>query len=257
MMSELQAGVSAGAGDVVAAAPRSDPSRLRVEMTGLVCATLFGALGAVAACAKPGAASDAGPREAQLPEPTVPGLSDRGWAQREATGQGARLRLPEAAAWTPEQRGGWWALVHAPSRSSVAVRRWPEPRPVRLSACEEQLFSWRPELRNAEPIAREAEQPEAPSNQVTPDRRTAERLVLGHSVLRSVAVSEAEKASALRGFAWLVAASARTCLAVVMETRVEGPGKERALAERLVLLSDGTLRSVESRGVEERALEEP
>lgn len=115
------------------------------------------------------------------------------------------------------------------------------------------MLSWQPELGRATPIAHESDPPGARRpGRTLPD---SDGFPLGHSVERTVAVFE--EPSALRGYAWLVAAASRTCLVVVLETRIEGPGRERALAERLVLLADGTLSSVRPRRVEERVLRAP
>jgi hypothetical protein len=175
------------------------------------------------------------PREA-APRPDVE-LPDARWGRVESPRFFVELALPDRAAWTVDDESGRWLVAtHAPTHSTLYVRGFREGSVVGRAACEAEGRKWRPDLFGEDEAALRARRPLA-----SPPGFDAE---MGFMVRRSH--------GGLEGVAAASAARVRTCLLVAYVTRADGPGADRAVADRLALAAERLFPSITTRTIDDR-----
>ena len=155
------------------------------------------------------------------------GLQDAGWGVLRSSALGLKLALPQARSWSSPAaapaESATWRLVHAPSSTSLEVRRWRASRLPRVEACDAELRQRVPGLFAADETNLVAErQVRIPQGFVTRITLLAEPQTLAAGVR-----------PLFSGQALAVGAGIGECLAVVARTETRD---EAELAERLRLL---------------------
>lgn len=174
-----------------------------------------------AACARNGEA----PARNAEPVSLATGFGD-GFELVEARGQGLRLLLPDAAAWTadPSERHSWVAR-HAPSASLLVARIWHLGGVARHQSCEEQARAWRPDLPALEP-----------GEVVATSTPTLAGIYSSSLIVGVQSQPEASPASSLRGSAVAIGYAARSCLLLAFTTSARGPAARQQIADRLAVV---------------------
>jgi hypothetical protein len=176
----------------------------------------------------------AGPPPAPVEAST---LGDRGWGVVRAPALGLKLPLPEAASWAAPAghppTSSSFELLHAPTETSLVVRRWRASRLPRVEACDAELRARSAGLSVVDP-----------SNLVM---QREVRVPRGF-ITRITLVALPGRGSRVQGQAVAVGAGVGECLALVARTECAG---EAELAERLRVL-DVALSHVRLTEVEDR-----
>ncbi len=208
---------------------------------------LLGVVGLVVGCGP-----TAPPPEAPTPPPGVtppPALPERqalpaaDFGQVTALGASLAISVPDVGRWEgAPATSEWLSLNHPPSRSSLELRVWRGSRRARPEDCAEQLALWRRQ------VAELGEDEQVSSERVElPHGFDAQLSVF----VRPLGTEEVE------GHLIVVGARPSRCLAVVFRTLASGQAASRQVAERLRLVTDAVLPSIELRSVEDRATREP
>lgn len=145
--------------------------------------------------------------------------------------------VPEATAWTVDDRSGRWLVAeHRPSQSTLLLRSWREGSVVDHRACESAARLWRPDLFGQD-----------------------EGQLLGRRGVggpphfdTEVGFAVRHEGGALQAIAAAVGANVRQCVALVFVTRVEGADAERVAADRLVFATTRILSRAETKSIEDR-----
>lgn len=153
------------------------------------------------------------------------------------------IAVPDVGGW---QRGAtlgeWLSLEHHASDSSLELRVWRGGRRAQLAPCAEQLALWRRH------IAELAED----------ERVSSERVALPHGFDAQLSVFVRPVGTeAVEGHLIVVGARPSRCLAVVFRSVAAGPSASQQVAERLRLVTDAVLPSLELQSVEDRATRAP
>jgi hypothetical protein len=201
-----------------------------------------GAIATLLAAVAAGACGGRPPPPAAVPPPPVPVVSnpelpDRGWGAVVSQRFFVALPLPDAAAWSVDDRSGrWLSAAHLPTRSMIWVRSWREGSVVSHAKCEIAARTLRPDLFGPDESALvDRKSLGAPSGFDTE---------LGFSVRRA--------GGALGGVVVAVGAKVRQCLVMAYATRAEGPGAEVALARRLAFVATRIFARAEGRSIDDR-----
>lgn len=193
---------------------------------------------ALAACAPatPPRAAAPGGAPAAFSQAAV-GLADRDWGAIASQRFLLAVPVPEATAWTLDDRTGRWLVAaHRASQSTLFLRSWREGAVVDHRACESAARLWRPDLFGQDESQLVDRRPlSAPSHFDTE---------VGFTVRRDGGVLQAIAAAA--------GGNVRQCVALVFVTRVEGGDAERVAAERLLFATVKILSHAESKSIEDR-----
>jgi hypothetical protein len=191
-------------------------------------------------------------------------LPDRDWQAITSRHQGLRLALPARRDWrVNDVAGPWLEAQHTPSHSQLIARRWRAPARVTPEDCERQARLWRPTLPSLTPEQlideRHLTTPEgfrthvligiAPIDEISSASRNADT------------ASNSAPATLLRGYALAFGASPGHCLAVAFATRDDHGARpahaQRVIGERLSLVRDGILTSLQLLDIDRRIRREP
>jgi hypothetical protein len=164
-------------------------------------------------------------------------FEDRNWGVVASQRFLLSVPVPEANAWTIDDRSGRWLVAsHGPSQSHLIMRSWREGAVVDHRACEAAARLGRPDLFGHD------------ESQLVDRRRVSAPqhfdTEVGFTVRRDGGV--------LQAIAAAVGANVRRCIALVFVTRVEGPDAERIAADRLLFATTKVLSRVETGSIEDR-----
>lgn len=198
--------------------------------------------------APPPEASPAPPRAVVTPapvEPEVQALPAQDFGEVTGLGSPLVVSVPDVGRWeraAAPATSEWLSLNHAPSRSSLELRVWRGGRRARPEDCAEQLGLWR---RHVAELGED-------------ERVSSERMELPHGFDAQLSVFvRALGTEEVEGHLIAVGARPARCLAVVFRSVASGQAASRQVAERLRLVADVVLPSIELRSVEDRATREP
>jgi hypothetical protein len=165
------------------------------------------------------------------------GFADRDWGVVASQRFLLAVPVPEATAWTADDRSERWLVaVHRASQSTLLLRSWREGAVVDHRACESAARLGRPDL-----FGHDESQLVDRRTVAAPDRFDTE---VGFMVRRDN--------GALQAIAAAVGANVRQCIALVFVTRVEGADAERVAADRLLFATTRILSHVETKTIEDR-----
>lgn len=179
----------------------------------------------------PRAPAGAGPAEA-----TPPGMPTTRAAEVFSARQSLTLALPDRPAWHTDDTGRWFTAQHAATGTRLWARAWREHRSVTPDECLDAARRWLPE---AFP-ALESEAVESRPMSAPPGYRGT--LTLGARA----------RGRAVEGLAYVAGRDVGRCFAAAVRTEATGVAAERAVAERLAVLTDLALGSARVLGAEER-----
>jgi hypothetical protein len=198
----------------------------------------FGLLLVTAGCAAPGGAARApGPKTVVVPSSApAPSLRmpDRDWQRVAVPSLALSVELPDAGAWRSAGGRDWVRLVYRDGEASLELRRFRAEPAVRALDCASRAgFSWEGEGEGL--VERRLVEP---GNGL----RTELAATVGSPGADGTLSGQLEAASA--GF--------RLCVALRVELRVRGEGRESELARRLSLFSERVVPSLALRAIEDR-----
>jgi hypothetical protein len=198
----------------------------------------FGLLLVTAGCAAGGGASRAPGPTAVVAPPSAPAPSlpmpDSGWQRIAVPSLALSVELPDAGAWRRAGGRDWVRLVYRDGEASLELRRFRAEPAVRALDCASRAgLSWE---EDGEGLV------ERRMFEVDDGLRTELAATVGSASADGTLSGRLEAASA--GF--------RVCIALRVELRVKGEGRESELARRLSLFSDRVVPSLALRGIEDR-----
>ena len=177
------------------------------------------------------------PPDAPPPVSGAVALVSEDWEPVVSSRFGVEVPLPQRSSWLVNDKAQPWLVAqHAPSRSELRIRVWRQPRPVRLTDCEDQVDLWRPEFQATTEDSELERSPWVPDAQFRGTVRTVvTRLDSGR----------------VEGRLRAVAASPNRCLSLLYRTQVAGQGGEAIVGDNLAIIAAGVASRIQLRSIDD------
>jgi hypothetical protein len=147
--------------------------------------------------------------------------------------------LPDAQSWHAGASGTFTVLVHAGTRSTLALRVGPAARLVKPETCESEARLLRPSL------------PKLAAGEVVERRTLAAPHGFDTRLVVGVTLADAGR---VHGVALAVGAATGRCYVAAFETEGVGPHAAEEVADRLAVVVSGVLETLHVPVAEERAI---